>query len=217
MLESSINNCTLFESIDESSVKAMLDCLGARRCFYKKAAFIFRANDMASSVGVVASGSINVIQEDYWGNRTILAHCSPGEIFGEAYSCAEEQRLPISVVAAEDSEIVLLDYRKIVTTCSSACIFHTHLIANMLRIVANNNIRLTKKLEYVTKKSLREKILAFLSAETTRKGSATVTLPFDRQQLAEFLVVDRSALSRELGNMKREGLISYEKNQFTLL
>ena len=198
-------------------MEALLDCLSARRCFYKKAEFIFHVDDAASSVGVIASGSVNVIQEDYWGNRTILAHGAPGEIFGEAYSCAEEQRLPVSVVAAEDSEIVLLDYRKIVTTCSSACIFHTHLISNMLRIVANNSITLTRKLEYVSKRTLREKILAFLSAESTRGNCSTVFVPFDRQELAEFLCVDRSALSRELGNMKRDGLIDYRKNRFTIL
>ncbi|MCL2750839.1 MAG: Crp/Fnr family transcriptional regulator [Coriobacteriia bacterium] len=217
MAESTVNNCTLFRSIDESDVQTLLDCLGARRCSYKKSEFIFRVGELPSSVGVVASGAINVIQEDYWGNRTILAHCPPGEIFCEAYSCAEEQSLPISVVAAEDSEVLLLDYRKIITTCSSACIFHTHLVSNMLRIIALNNIRLTKKLEYVTKKSLREKILAFLSTETAHAGSPTVTVPFDRQQLAEFLCVDRSALSRELSSMQREGLIACSKNQFTLL
>ena len=217
MVESSINSCALFKSIGEEDVEALLGCLGARRRVYKKTEFIFRADDVARSVGVVASGSINVIQEDHWGNRTILAHAVPGEIFGEAYSCAEEQKLPISVVAAEDSEIVLLDYRKIVTTCSSACVFHTHLISNMLRIVANNNIILTKKLEYISKKTLREKLLAFLSAETTRSNSATVSIPFDRQQLAEFLGVDRSALSRELSNMRKEGLIDCRKNRFTLL
>jgi len=217
MVESSIRNCALFRSIDEESVATLLNCLGARRSLYKKTEFIFHVDDVASSVGVVVKGSVNVIQEDYWGNRTILAHGSPGEIFGEAYSCAEEQRLPVSVVAAENSEIMLLDYRKIVSTCSSACIFHTHLISNMLRIVANNSITLTKKLEYVSKRTLREKLLAFLSAESKQSNSPTVSIPFDRQQLAEFLCVDRSALSRELSNMRRDGLIDYRKNQFTIL
>ncbi|MCL2807800.1 MAG: Crp/Fnr family transcriptional regulator [Coriobacteriia bacterium] len=217
MVENSIISCSLFRDIEASSVDALINCLRATKRSYKKAEFVFHADSMASSVGIVESGSVNVIQEDYWGNRTILAHLKPGELFGEAYSCAPEQRLPVSVVATEDTSILLLDYRKIISSCPSSCAFHARLIANMLHIVASNNIRLTKKLEHVSKKTLREKLLSFLSSEAVHSSNSTITVPFDRQELAEYLCVDRSALSRELSSMKRDGIITYKKNHFTLL
>ena len=216
-MDNSIISCSLFESIDAEDVESLIGCLGARRRRYRKGEFIFHADDVATLVGVVVSGSANVIQEDYWGNRTILAHLESGKLFGEAYTCVEEQKLPVSVVAAENAEILLLDYRKIVTTCSTTCTFHTRLISNMLYIVASNNIQLTRKLEHVSKKTLREKLLSFLSAETARSNSPTVSIPFNRQELADFLCVDRSALSRELSSMKKDGVIDFHKNQFTLL
>ena len=217
MIEISISACPLFKSIEEEEIENLIRCLGAERHRFEKAEFVYRVGDTASSVGVVVSGSVNAIQEDYWGNRTILAHSDAGDLFGEAYSCAEEQRFPISVVAAEDSEVLLFDYRRIITTCTTACAFHTRLISNMLHIIANNSIRLTEKLDHVSKKSLREKLLSYLNSESMRSTTTTISIPFDRQELAEFLCADRSALSRELSNMRKDGLIDYEKNQFTLL
>lgn len=216
MVNGSLIACSLFSGIEEEKIAPLLTCLGAQEKAFKKSSFIFRVDDKASSVGIVISGSVNVIQEDYWGNRIILAHIGPSGLFGEAYSCAGVEKLPISVVAAEDSVILFLDYRKIITTCSAACAFHTRLISNMIQILANNNMRLAKKVEHLSKRSIREKLFSFLSAEAVKQGMNTLTIPFDRQELAEFLGVDRSALSRELGNMKKEGLIDYDKNRFVL-
>lgn len=216
MVNSSIVACPLFSGIEEEKIATLLTCLSAKKQRYKKSSFIFREEDKAASVGIVVSGSVNVIQEDYWGNRIILAHIGSSGLFGEAYSCAGVERLPISVVASDDCEVVFLDYRKIITTCSAACVFHTSLISNMIQILANNNMRLTKKLEHLSKRSIREKLLSFLSTEAVKQNKSTIAVPFDRQELAEFLGVDRSALSRELSNMKKEGLVSYEKNKFIL-
>lgn len=216
-MDISLTSCSLFEDIDKADISSLLECLGAYSCLYKKSEFVFRVDEEATLVGLVISGSVNVIQEDYWGNRTILSHFGPGKIFGEAYSCVGAQRYPVSVIAAEDSETLMLDYRKIITTCHNSCAFHNSLIANMLSILASNNIALTKKLEHVSRRTLREKLLSFLSFEAIRSGNNTVTIPFNRQELAEFLCVDRSALSRELGSMKKAGLIDYRKNRFTLL
>ena len=216
MVNSSITDCSLFWGIEEGRIASLLTCLDAKNHTFEKGSFIFRVDDRVVSVGIVVSGSVNVIQEDYWGNRIILAHIEPSGLFGEAYSCAGVEKLPVSVVAAENCEIVFLDYRKIITTCSSACAFHAHLISNMIQVLANNNMRLAKKLEHLSKRSIREKLLSFLSTEALNQKSSIIELPFDRQELAEFLGIDRSALSRELSNMKKEGLISYQKNQFVL-
>lgn len=212
-----LKECPLFAGIEPGELAALLDCLSARRQHYARDAFIFRAGDAALYVGVVLSGGVNVIQEDFWGARTILTHIAPGGLFGEAFSCTETRQLPVSVVATEASQIMLIDYRKIITACSSACVFHAMLIANMLRILADKNILLTRKIEYLSRKTIRERLLAFLSAQAVQAGSRDITIPYNRQELADFLSVERSALSRELALMKKDGLLDYRKNRFTLL
>jgi len=206
----------LFADIEKDQLESLLGCLLATRRVCKKGAFIFMAGNNAVSVGLVLSGGVNVLQEDSWGNRTILAHLGAGELFGEAFSCAGIERLPVSVIAAERSEILLIDYRKIVTTCPSGCAFHARLIENMLRILAEKNILLTRKLAYFSKRTIREKLLSFLSDQAIRAGSNVVEIAFNRQELADYLCVDRSALSRELGAMQKKGLIRYHKNRFEL-
>ena len=212
----SINDNPLFARIEGEQLESLLRCLAARSRTYKKDTFVFRVEERASFVGLVLSGGVNIIQEDFWGNRTILAHMGAGDLFGEAFSCAEVEHLPVSAVATEASEIMLVDYRKIVTVCPSACIFHSQLISNMLRILAAKNIMLTRKIEHISKRTTREKLLAFLSAQAVQAKSSVVQIPFDRQELADYLCVERSALSRELGAMKKAGLLDYEKNRFVL-
>ena len=212
-----IKGCPLFKGISDAQLQSLFDCLSAKKEAYKKDDFIFRVDDRAVLVGVVISGGANVIQEDFWGNRTILTHIDPGELFGESFSCAETERLPVSVIATEASEIMFMDYRKIVTVCSSACVFHSQLISNMLRILADKNILLTRKMEFISKRTTREKLLSFLSAQAMQTKKNKVIIPFNRQELADFLCVERSALSREMSLMKKDGLLDYEKNRFTLI
>lgn len=207
----------LFTGIEETQIESLLSCLSAVKRFYRKGEFVFMAGEKPASIGIVLSGGVRVLQEDFWGRRMILAHIHPGGLFAEAFSCAKKDLLPISVVASEDSEILLIDYRKIVTTCSSACVFHARLIMNMMRILAEKNILLTQKMEHLSKRTTREKLLSFLSAQAVLSGNeTTIKIPFNRQELADYLCVDRSALSRELGAMQSEGLLTYEKNRFKL-
>lgn len=203
--------------IDQDQLKSLLGCLSATTHQYRKDGFVFLAGNKAFSIGIVVSGGVRVLQEDFWGHRMILAHVGPGGLFGEAFSCAGKNVLPVSVATSEPSEIMLLDYRKIVGTCTSACVFHTQMITNMMRILAEKNILLTEKMEYMSKRTTREKLLSFLSAQSRSASSDTIDIPFNRQDLADYLCVDRSALSRELGAMQAEGLIRFEKNHFELL
>ena len=216
MMFEKIKNSPLFRGIDESQLASLLACLTAVKRRYRKDELIFVAGEKPISVGIVLSGSVRVLQEDFWGNRTILAHIESSGLFGEAFSCAEQVALPVSVIACEATEIMLIDYRKIITTCSSACVFHTQLVMNMMRILAKKNILLTKKLEYLSKRTTREKLLSFLSAQAVSAKSTIVEIPFNKTELAEYLCVDRSALSRELSAMKAEGLLQYDKNSFEL-
>lgn len=175
------------------------------------------AGDEVTYIGMVLSGSVNVMQEDFWGSRTILGHMRPGDLFAESFSCAEIKKMPVSVVALEDSQILLIDYRRIISTCSANCVFHSHLVKNMVHILAEKNIMLTEKMEHVSRRTIREKLLSYLSATAAKKGGNHIDIPFNRQELADYLYIDRSALSRELSLMKKDGLIDYDKNEFVLL
>lgn len=216
MLEA-IEKCPLFAGIEKKQIGPLLDCLHGRQSHYKKDEFVFRSEEPARYVGIVLTGGVNVTQEDFWGNRTILTHIKPGELFGEAFSCAETEHLPVNVIAAALSDVLLIDYKKIIATCPTGCVFHSRLIANMLRVLANKNIMLTRKIGYISQRTTREKLLSFLSAQAIGKKNHEITIPYNRQELADFLCVERSALSRELMSMKKDGLLDYEKSRFKLM
>ena len=216
-IPAALSQCTLFTGIDESRLPSLLDCLKAVTRKYGKDDFIFSAGGKASAIGIVLSGAVRILQEDFWGNRAILAHMGPGEIFGEAFACAGHGTLSVSVAASETSEIMTLAYPGIVTPCQSACEFHTMLVMNMMRTLAGKNIQLTRKLEHLSRRTIRQKLLSFLSAQAALARKSTVEIPFNKKELAEYLCVDRSALSRELGAMRDEGLIRYDRKNFELL
>ncbi|MDR2826127.1 MAG: Crp/Fnr family transcriptional regulator [Deltaproteobacteria bacterium] len=212
-----LNKCKLFVGINSADLQALLGCLSAVQKNVEKNSFIFMEAEKVLSVGVVLSGSINIIREDFMGNRTILAHIGTGGLFGEAFSCAGVEKLPVSVISAEKSEILLLNCKKIITSCSSACSFHAVLIKNLVQILAQHNIMLTQKIEYLTRRNTREKLLAYLSAQAKQVNSHSFQIPFNRQELAEYLAVDRSAMSNELCKMRAEGIVNFRRNCFELL
>ena len=211
-----LKECPLFHDITLENIPSMLNCLDAMEKTYRRDDFIFLAGDEPRYVGVVLSGGVRIIQEDFWGNRSILAHAGPSDIFGEV-ACAEITKLPVSVLVHSKAEILLLDYRRIFNTCSNACTHHAGLIRNMVRILARKNLYFTTKMSHLTKRTTREKLLSYLSFLSMEAGSNRVTVPFSRQDLADYLSVDRSALSRELSRMQQDGLLHYEKNKFELL
>lgn len=207
----------LFAGIEESETLSLFKCLNAHNRKYDKDEYIINAGDFVKNVGIVVKGNVLVIQEDYWGNRLILANIEEGGLFAEAFSCAEVDSIPVSVIASEKTEVLLIDYKRIITTCNSVCTFHTSLIKNMLKIVAQKNINLTQKIEIVTMPTTRDRILAYLSFQAMQNGNSSFAIPFDRQELADYLSVNRSAMSRELSSLKAEGLIETERNTFKLL
>lgn len=215
--EATLQRCELFEEIDPDQLFALLDCLGATKRSYQKGAFILRANEAVEEVGILLGGSAHIIHEDYWGNRAIIACIEPGDLFAEAFCCAKIEQLPVGVVGLEDTEVLFLDFNRIISVCSSACVFHNDLIKNMLQILARNNVNLTRKLEDVTQRTTREKLLSYLSRRALQAGGGRFEIPFNRQELADYLSVDRSALSSELSKMQAEGLLRYHRNEFELL
>ncbi|MVB11461.1 Cyclic nucleotide-binding domain protein [Caprobacter fermentans] len=206
----------LFEGIQPEELRQMLSCLHAKRKSYAKQEMILLEGQPASFVGIVLSGSVLILKEDYRGNRMIIAEATAGQLFAEAFSCAEIDRLPVTVVSAEDSTVLWIDYRRAVSVCSSACRFHSRLIQNMLRILAFKNILLSRKIEYLSKRTTREKLLAFLADQAGGARGEEFSIPFSRQELADYLCVDRSALSAELGKLQREGVLKFHRNRFLI-
>ena len=206
----------LFQGIREHEIEAMLTCLSAEERTYGKDAYIYRAGDVTGRLGVVMEGAVNIIKDDVWGNRKIIENIGGGQIFGETYACLKGEPLMVDVQASERSRILFMDVNRILTTCSSSCDFHNRLIRSLMYVLAGKNLMLTKKMDIITPKSLRERVMVYLSQESVKQGCRTVTVPFNRQQMADYLSVDRSALSAELSRMQRDGVISYENNRFTI-
>lgn len=212
-----LKKCPLFADINECDIVKLLDCLNAKEKMFQKDEFIFIAGSTTDYVGIVLSGSVHIIQEDYWGNRTILSSIESGGLFGETFSYANTKALPVSVTAHKDCSILLINCKKLLTTCSSTCAFHASLIKNMMMILAEKNVSLTKKINHITKKTTREKILSYLSECAVNSGNNTFQIPFNRQELADYLSVERSALSNTLCKMRDEGIIEFHKNEFRVL
>jgi CRP-like cAMP-binding protein len=168
-------------------------------------------------LGVVLEGSVQIVKDDFYGNRSILTYAEPGELFGEAFACGDVEKMPVSGYATKVSKILMLSCKKMLTVCSSACSFHNRLIKNLLTVVANRNLNLSQKISVMSHKTTKEKLIAYLSEEAKRQNSSEFSIPFNRQQLADFLSVDRSAMSNELCKMRDEGLLEFERSAFKLL
>ncbi|MGM9551893.1 MAG: Crp/Fnr family transcriptional regulator [Clostridia bacterium] len=212
-----LKHTKLFLGISEDEILTMLNCLGAKMCHYKKGEYVFRQGDHISHITLLAEGSLLIQREDYWGNLSIINIVGAGELFGEAYAAAESCTLLNDVIASDDCTVLFLDINKILTTCPSACRFHSAVVQNLFFEISEKNRKLVRKLGHMSKRSTREKLISYLSEEANRQKSNSFTIPFNRQQLADFLSVDRSAMSKELCKMRDEGFIRFEKNKFTLL
>ncbi len=211
-----MNGSELFRGIDEAEIRMIMPCINARLHTYEKGEYIARSGDTITSVGMVIVGSVQVIDEDFWGNRNILSHVGEGDVFGASYACVPDVRLQASIVAPEPCRVMFMDIRKMACTCTNACSFHQRLSQNLLMQIARKNLMLTEKIGQTSKRTTRDKLLAYLSAQAKKQGASTFDIPFNRQQLADYLSVDRSAMSSELGKLKGEGVIDYRKNRFQL-
>ena len=212
-----LSRCALFDRIEEEKLLLMLNCLGAKVSAYDKKYTIFAEGQPARHIGIMLSGSAQVVQMDYYGNRSIVAGASACETIGEAFACAEVKALPVSIIANEPSEVMLIDCGHILHTCSNNCDFHQQLIYNLMKLMATNNLLFHQKIEITSKRSTREKLLAYLNSCAKKNGSNSFDVPFDRQDLADYLEVDRSGLSSEIGKLKREGVIDNHRRHFELL
>ena len=212
-----IRKCPLFEGIEDKDLLGLMGCLGAKLISFEKKYTIFTEGSRAKYLGIILSGSAQIIQLDYYGNRSILSIIEPSELFGEAFACAELEAIPVSVVANEACDVLLIECERILHTCSKACGFHQRLIFNLMKDIATKAIMFQQKIEIVSKRSTREKLLAYLNIQSKKAGSRSFDIPFDRQELADYLEVERSGLSAEISKLRKEGILISNKNSFELL
>ena len=210
-------NSSFFKGLTDDEILSILHCVNATITSKERNSYIFRAGDSTEVMGLVLSGCVLVIQEDLWGHRNILSKCHAGDFFGEPYAASPGAVLNISVVADEDCEIVFLNIQKLLVTCPTACGHHQKLIRNLVSLLANTILILNDKITHVGKRTTREKLLSYLSAESIRHSSLSFDIPFDRQQLADYLCIDRAAMSTEISKLQKEGFIKTHRNHFEVL
>lgn len=207
----------LFAGVGTDEINTMLGCLQAKSHIYRKGEYIFRQGECLTHITVLVKGKLHIQRDDYWGNRSIVNIINVGEMFGEAYVSPGSGPIMNDVIAVDDSTVIFFDVRRILTVCSSACRFHSLVLQNLFFAISDKNRQLAQKLGHISKRSTREKLISYLSEESKKQNSSSITIPFNRQQLADFLSVDRSAMSNELCKMRDEGLLIFERNKFTLL
>lgn len=210
-------NSPLFDGIETGDRQAVLGCVGYHVGSYRKGDIVAFEAENIRHIGILLSGSVDMIKEDLWGNKTMLVRSHKDDMFGETFACGEDNLSVVAFVVSEDAKILFLPFDRVMHSCSMACEFHHRLIRNMVRIIANKNRDLMRKIEVVSKRSIREKILTYLSIQAQQQGKRYFEIPLGRLELAEYLCVDRSALTRELAKMQSEGLIDYDKNCFRIL
>lgn len=211
-----LHRCPLFQHIEESELTSLLACLGAAVRFFGKKETIFAEGSSARWIGILLSGSAQIVQIDYLGNRSIMAGLEPADLFGEAFACAGFEAVPVTVLAAEACEVLLIDRDRLLHGCASACGFHQQLITNLVGILARKNILFHQKIEIISKRTTREKLMTYLMQQAKKHSSLSFDIPFNRQELAEYLEVDRSGLSVQISQLCREGLLTARKNHFQL-
>ena len=211
-----IRSSPLFSGISGEELAAMLSCLQAETKEFPKDAFVLRVGDTAESIGLVLTGSVLVLQEDVWGNRNILSKAGPGQTFAAAFACSPGTRLNASVLAESPVTAMFLNVKRLLNVCPSACVHHNRIIRNLLGELAEKNLRFSEKLAHMGQRTTRSKLMSYLSAEAQRLGRTEFDIPFSRQQLADYLGVERSGLSLELGKMCDEGLLDFRKSHFVL-
>lgn len=207
----------LFDGINPEERSAMLGCIGYHIGSFRKGEIIAFEAENIRHIGIIMSGAVDMIKEDLWGNKTMLLRMRKDELFGETFACGSDNLSVVTFLVSEDAQILFMPFVRVMHSCTMACVFHHRLIENMVKIIADKNRDLMRKVEVVSKRTIREKLLAYLSIQAQVQESRYFEIPLGRVELAEYLCVDRSALTRELVKMKEDGLIDYDKNCFRIL
>ena len=211
-----LTKTTLFSGVQREELASLLHCMQARVVRVEKGMPVFLEGDEAGFIGLVLEGSVQIVHDDYYGTRSVLGHTGPGELFAETYACSNITTMPVSGYALQQSTIMFFSCRKMLTVCSNACQFHNRIVKNLLQVVAEHNVSMSRKIRFMSQKSTRQKLTAYLLDQAKKAKSPEFTIPFDRQALADYLAVERSAMSAELSKMQKEGILVTKGSHFIL-
>ncbi len=211
-----IKRSPLFYGLRDDEIPTMLQCLAAEQRIFQAGESIFRMGQAATDFAMIVKGRGQVIRENFWGGEEGYEILEPGSLFGQEFACAQATVLPVGLIALEECEAVFMEYKRMINVCSLACGFHNRLLQNMLRILADQTVWMDRTIRHMSQKTIREKLLSYLSEEAVRHGSPSFEVPFNRKELAEYLAVDRSAMSSELGRLQKEGFLEVTRNRFVL-
>lgn len=207
----------MFYNISIANCATLMNCLGCIEKAYKKDQIISSSEVYTRQIGIVIAGCVHAVQEDLWGRGTFLSYTNNDGIFGELLIGGHLQDRGIVFKAAEPTTVLFLPLDRIMFPCRNSCPFHQQLSKNLFNMISLRNAALTEKIEITSKSTLRDKVLTYLSIEAQKAGSTTITVPLNRTEMADYLCTNRSALSRELANMKKDGILDYDHRVFHLL
>ena len=209
-------NTQLFRGLEEAEIISLLDCLNAAKRSYQKGEVILSEGSITENIGIVFSGMAMISCTDIWGNTSILGNVAPGSVFAEVYACIPGQPMLVTVSAVENTSVLFMNVGRVLTTCTNACPFHTRLVRNLLTVCAHKSLQLSQRIRHTSSKSIRGRLMSYFSECAKRSGSNSFLIPYNRQQLADYLNVDRSTMCNELSKMQKDGLIEYERNRILL-
>lgn len=205
----------IFQNLTKEEIQDMNTLHFLRTASYEKNTLIFQTGDIVHEIGMVLSGSVNIESIDLWGNKSILSHVPEGHAFAETYALCHEPMM-VDAITSEDSEIAFVNTDILLSGQHHEKTWYFRMTNNLLHIFAQKNLVLSNRIFCTSAKTIRERLFTYFSNLSVKNGSKTFQVPFDRQQMADYLNLDRSALSKELGKMRKEGLIDFHKNSFTL-
>lgn len=206
----------LFDGLSRTDVESVLKCLRPEEVSFARGEVIYRASDRITKMGMLLSGAVRVETVDAWGGRTLLIMVEPGKTFAESNACAPVGPVGISFTADKESSVLMFDVHRIMRPCSMGCEIHRTVASNFTRLLALRNIELSRRVYITSARTIREKVQLYLSLQAHEHGAMTFEIPLNREQMANYLGVDRSALSAELSRMQKEGLIEYRMRRFTI-
>jgi len=206
----------LFSGIGENELAPLLDCLAAQERSYGRGERILSAGSAADKFGIVLSGQVDTVYEDVIGGRSIIGTFGPGQLFGDAFACSTQQILPVSIVADTDSAVVLIGIDCILRIREKDLRQYQLLMENLMRTLADKYVAISRKMVHLSGRTTRRKLLSYLSEQMRLAGGNPFTIPFNRQELADYLFIDRTGLSAEWSKLKQQGLLSEEKGAVSL-
>ena len=212
-----LRRCSLFSNVEDENIISMCRCLGAKIVGYNKKETILSEGEPAKYIGIVLLGITQIVQVDYFGNRSIVECVGPSELFGETFACAEVNAIPVDIISNDKTEIMFIDCIRITQSCDNACSFHQQMIFNLMKVIATKTLTFHQKIEIISKRSTREKLMTYMRLQEKKNKSNSFEIPYDRQELADYLGVERSGLSAEISKLRKEGILECKKNRFMLL